>query len=203
MIRQNRPPNPPDIRFHEKYRLLISLFLLCLLISVPAPGRADEGIGYRIGSGDILEISVWKEESLNREVIVPPDRTIAFPLVGDIEIREMTVSDLRREVTKRLKDFIPEATVTVMLRQINSLRAYVIGKVNKPGQFPIDLDTTAMQLLAMAGGLNPFAAAGKIYILRHQEGKMIKIPFDYREVEKGKNLAQNIIIRRGDVIIVP
>lgn len=203
MIRQIRPSNPPGIRFHKKYRLLISLLSLCLLISVPTPSRADEETGYRIGSGDILEISVWKEESLSREVIVPPDLTIAFPLVGDIEVREMTVSDLRREVTKRLKDFIPEATVTVMLRQINSLRAYVIGKVNKPGQFPIELDTTTMQLLAMAGGLNPFAAAGKIYILRHQEGKMIKIPFDYREVEKGKNLAQNIIIRRGDVIIVP
>ena len=203
MIRQIRPSNPPGIRFHKKYRLLISLLSLCLLISVPTPSRADEETGYRIGSGDILEISVWKEESLSREVIVPPDLSIAFPLVGDIEVREMTVSDLRREVTKRLKDFIPEATVTVMLRQINSLRAYVIGKVNKPGQFPIELDTTTMQLLAMAGGLNPFAAAGKIYILRHQEGKMIKIPFDYREVEKGKNLAQNIIIRRGDVIIVP
>ena len=123
MIRQIRPGNPPGIRFHKKYRLLISLFLLCLLVSVPAPGRADEATGYRIGSGDILEISVWKEESLSREVIVPPDRTIAFPLVGDIEIKDMTVSDLRREVSKRLEDFIPEATVTVMLRQINSLRA--------------------------------------------------------------------------------
>ncbi|MBN2707335.1 MAG: polysaccharide biosynthesis/export family protein, partial [Deltaproteobacteria bacterium] len=96
-----------------------------------------ESESYRIGTGDILEISVWKEESLSREVIVPPDRILAFPLVGDIDVKQMTIGDLRREVTTRLKDFIPEATVTVMLRQINSLRAYVIGKVNKPGQFPI------------------------------------------------------------------
>lgn len=203
MIKQIRPCNLPGLRFLKKNYLFISLFSLCFLISLPAPGRAQEGTGYRIGSGDILEISVWKEESLSRDVIVPPDRTIAFPLIGEIEVKEMTVSDLRREVTRRLNDFIPDATVTVMLRQINSLRAYVIGKVNKPGQFPIDLDTTAMQLLAMAGGLNPFAAAGKIYILRHQDGKMVKIPFDYREIEKGKNLGQNIILRRGDVIIVP
>ncbi|MEA3348498.1 MAG: polysaccharide biosynthesis/export family protein [Pseudomonadota bacterium] len=203
MIRQIRPSNLPDLHFPKKNHLLVSLFFLCFLISLTVPGLTEEGIGYRIGSGDVLEISVWKEESLSREVIVPPDLTIAFPLIGEIEVKEMTVSDLRREVTKRLNDFIPDATVTVMLRQINSLRAYVIGKVNKPGQFPIDLDTTAMQLLAMAGGLNPFAAAGKIYILRHQEGKMIKIPFDYREIEKGKNLAQNIVLRRGDVIIVP
>ena len=203
MIRQIRPSNLPGLHFLKKSYLFIPFFLLCFLISLPATGRTEDKIDYHIGSGDVLEISVWKEESLSREVIVPPDRTIAFPLIGEIEVKEMTVSDLRREVTKRLNDFIPDATVTVMLRQINSLRAYVIGKVNKPGQFPIDLDTTAMQLLAMAGGLNPFAATGKIYILRHQEGKMIKIPFDYREVEKGKNLTQNIILRRGDVIIVP
>ena len=203
MTRQNPATHQIKTHFNKKRKLLIPLFLLCLLITIPTPGRTDEGIGYRIGSGDILEISVWKEESLSREVVVPPDLTIAFPLIGEIKIKGMTVSDLRREVTKKLNDFIPEATVTVMLRQINSLRAYVIGKVNKPGQFPIDLDTTTMQLLAMAGGLNPFAATGKIYILRHQAGKMIKIPFDYREVEKGKNLEQNIIIRRGDVIIVP
>ncbi len=203
MIRQIRPSNLPDLRFPKKSHLFIPLFFLCFLISLPVPGLTEEGVGYHIGSGDVLEISVWKEESLSREVIVPPDLTIAFPLIGEIEVKAMTVSDLRREVTRRLNDFIPDATVTVMLRQINSLRAYVIGKVNKPGQFPIDLDTTIMQLLAMAGGLNPFAATGKIYILRHQEGKLTKIPFDYREVEKGKNLAQNIKLRRGDVIIVP
>jgi len=115
----------------------------------------------------------------------------------------MTVTDLRKEISKRLQDFVPEATVTVMLRQINSLKAYVIGKVNKPGIFPIDMETTAMQVLAMAGGLNPFAADSKIYILRHENGTMRKIPFDYHEVEKGKNLAQNITLKRGDVIVVP
>ncbi|MCD6533630.1 MAG: polysaccharide biosynthesis/export family protein [Deltaproteobacteria bacterium] len=203
MTKQNAAPHHIKSHFNKKNNLIISLFLLYLLAAIPTPGLTDEGICYQIGSGDVLEISVWKEESLSREIIVPPDLTIAFPLIGEIKIKGMTVSDLRCEVTKRLNDFIPEATVTVMLHQINSLRAYVIGKVNKPGQFPIDLDTTVMQLLAMAGGLNPFAATGKIYILRHQEGKMIKIPFDYREVEKGKNLAQNITIRRGDVIIVP
>ncbi|MBN2705939.1 MAG: polysaccharide export protein [Deltaproteobacteria bacterium] len=177
------------------------IFLLGALL--PAAAADGDSGGYRIGSGDILEISVWKEESLSREIIVPPDGVIAFPLIGDISISNLTVGDLRHEVTKRLNDFVPEATVTVMLRQLNSLRAYVIGKVNKPGMFPIDLETSATQLLAMAGGLNPFAAAGKIYILRQNNGQMEKIPFDYNEIEKGRNLAQNIIIRRGDVIIVP
>jgi len=206
MTALSKSPKPES----NRKRIFLSLFTLAVLfissfLCLPPAlsAAAMESESYRIGTGDILEISVWKEESLSREVIVPPDRILAFPLVGDIDVKQMTIGDLRREVTTRLKDFIPEATVTVMLRQINSLRAYVIGKVNKPGQFPIDLETNAMQLLAMAGGLNPFAAGGKIYILRYQDGKSTKIPFDYREVEKGENLAQNIIIQRGDVIIVP
>ncbi|MBN2808411.1 MAG: polysaccharide biosynthesis/export family protein [Deltaproteobacteria bacterium] len=203
MVKQQHACRRPVNSFITKKILRCTFFSLFLLLTFFLPGRAEDEAGYRIGAGDVLEISVWKEESLSREVIVPPDLTIAFPLVGEIKVKDMTVAALRREITKRLEDFIPDATVTVMLRQINSLRAYVIGKVNKPGQFPIDLETTTMQLLAMAGGLNPFASTGRIYILRHQDGRMIKIPFDYAEVEKGKNLEQNITIQRGDVIIVP
>jgi len=178
------------------------LFLLFLSLPVFA-GAVPAGTLYRIGAGDILEISVWKEENLSREVVVPPDLVLSFPLVGDIKVAKMTVTDLRGEISRRLEEYVPDATVTVMLRQINSLRAYVIGKVNKPGQFPIGLDTTVVQLLAMAGGLNPFASAGKIYVLRRVGGKMVKISFDYRDIEKGRKLAQNIVLRRGDVIIVP
>ena len=186
-------------------QFIFTFTALCLLVFAAGPGSAysTEQSGYHIGPGDVLEISVWKEDSLSREVIVPPDRIITFPLIGDINIAAMTVTDLRLEISKRLQDFVPEATVTVMLRQINSLKAYVIGKVNKPGLFPIDMETTVMQVLAMAGGLNPFAAESKIYILRHENGTMKKIPFDYNEVEKGKNLTQNIILKRGDVIVVP
>ena len=90
-----------------------------------------------------------------------------------------------------------------MLSLANSLRAYVIGKVNNPGQFPIALDTSVMQILAMAGGLNPFAAADKILILRQKKGQNLKIPFDYNEVKKGMNLDQNILLERGDVVVVP
>jgi len=191
---------------HMNRRQFIFIFLALLffaLATLPGSALSAERMGYNIGPGDILEISVWKEESLSREVIVPPDRIISFPLIGDINISTMTVTDLRKEISKRLQDFVPEATVTVMLRQINSLKAYVIGKVNKPGLFPIGMETTVMQVLAMAGGLNPFAADSKIYILRHENGEMKKIPFDYHEVEKGKNLAQNITLKRGDVIVVP
>ena len=183
-------------------RALRFLMLTVCILNLAALAVAAEN-SYTIGPGDVLEISVWKDESLSRQLIVPPDGTISFPLINDITVTRLTVPALRREISKRLHDFIPDPTVTVMLVQINSLQGYVIGKVNRPGQFPINQDTTVMQILAMAGGLNPFAATGKIFILRQVNGKSIKIPFDYSAVEKGKKLEQNITLKRGDVVVVP
>lgn len=178
------------------------LLLIVCILNIAGPALAAEK-SYTIGPGDVLEISVWKDESLSRQLIVPPDGVISFPLINDITVTNLTVASLRREISKRLNDFIPDATVTVMLVQINSLQGYVIGKVNRPGQFPINQDTTVMQILSMAGGLNPFAATGKIFIIRQENGKSIKIPFNYAAVEKGKNLEQNITLKRGDVVVVP
>jgi len=136
-------------------------------------------------------------------VVVPPDGFISFPLIKDIDVTNLTVTKLREEVKNRLVEYIPDATVTVMLQQVNSLTAYVIGKVNKPGQFPINMDTNVMQILSMAGGLNAFADAGNILILRTVKGKTVKIPFNYKKVEKGEDLEQNILLLRGDVVVVP
>ncbi|MFZ7112405.1 MAG: polysaccharide biosynthesis/export family protein, partial [Desulfatiglandales bacterium] len=153
--------------------------------------------------GDALEISVWKDESLSKEILVPPDGIISFPLIGEINVVRMTVPELRESVTKRLEEYLPDATVTVMLLRANSLIAYVIGKVTRPGQFPINMDTNVMQILAMAGGLNPYAVPGKILVLRQKEGKTLALPFDYNEVKKGEGLEQNIVLERGDVVVVP
>lgn len=159
--------------------------------------------GFDVGPGDVLEISVWKDESLSRQLVVPPDGVIAFPLIGDVNVRNMTVTEIRKNVTQRLKDYVQDAVVTVMLMEINSTKAYVIGKVNNPGVFPISMDTSVMQVLSMAGGLNPFAAESRIHVLRRQEEKTLKFPFDYKEVLKGENLNQNITLQRGDVVVVP
>ena len=175
-------------------------FLFFILASANAFGGDPD---YLIGAGDILEISVWKDESLSKQLVVPPDGVISFPLVGDIEVSSMTVADLRKDVARRLLEYVPDVTVTVMLSEINSLRAYVIGKVNTPGEFPITMDTSVLQMLSMAGGLNPFASSGKIIIIRRKNQTTIKIPFNYNEVEKGKNLNQNILLQRGDVVVVP
>jgi len=158
---------------------------------------------YHMGPGDVLEISVWKDPDLSRQVVIPPDGIISFPLIESINIKNLTVADLKKIITRKLSDFIPDVTVTVMLLEINSLKAFVIGKVNSPGEFDIGMETNVMQILAKAGGLNPFASRGNINILRQENNKIIKIAFDYGDVEKGKNLEQNIILQSGDVVVVP
>ena len=163
---------------------------------------ADEST-YRIGPGDVLEISIWKDESLFRELSVPPDGVVSYPLIGDIQAAGQTVTSMRNTITEKLSEYVPDATVTVMLKKVGSLKAYVIGKVNNPGEFPITMDTTIMQILAMAQGLNPYADAKGIQILRRRQNITVKIAFNYREVEKGKNLRQNIVLQRGDVVVVP
>ena len=184
----------------RKRSFFILVFISVAVSSVVA--LAGEST-YPIGPGDLLEISVWKDESLSRQVVVPPDGVVSFPLIGDTDVTNLTVTALRKTVTKKLSEYVPDATVTVMLLQMNSMRAYVIGKVNKPGEFPITMDTNVMQILSMAGGLNPFASGGAILILRQEDNKTVKIPFNYMEVEYGENLEQNIVLQRGDVVVVP
>ena len=184
----------------KKKLLFISILFLALFANSAALAGESK---YYIGPGDTLEISVWKDESLSRQVVVPPDGVISFPLIGDIDVTDLTVRDLRTAVTKKLSEYVPDATVTVILLQMDSLRAYVIGKVNKPGEFPVTMETNVMQILSMAGGLNPFASAGQIHILRQMSNKTVKIPFNYKQVLKGENLEQNILLQRGDVVVVP
>jgi polysaccharide export outer membrane protein len=174
---------------------------ILLSLSVSTSSAADEI--YHIGTGDVLEISVWKDPDLSRTVIVPPDGVISFPLIDTIRVTNLSVADLDKVITQKLSEFIPDVTVTVMLTEINSLKAYVIGKVNTPGMYDITLDTNVMQILAQAGGLTPFASDGNIVILRRKNNQITKIPFDYGQVEKGKNLQQNILLQPGDVVVVP
>ena len=179
------------------------IIFVCILfcLSVSTSSAADQI--YYIGTGDVIEISVWKDPDLSRTVIVPPDGVISFPLIDSIRVTNLTVDDLDKVITKKLSEFVPDVTVTVMLTEINSLKAYVIGKVQTPGMYDITMDTNVMQILAQAGGLTPFASDGNIKILRKKNNQITKIPFDYGEVEKGKNLEQNIVLQPGDVVVVP
>ena len=181
-------------------------FLFLLLVSVPVAG-AEENVlvaeSYTIGAGDVLDISVWKDEAQTKTVIVLPDGTIAFPLIGQVVAAGKTVGQLKAELSEKVSQYVPDPVLTVIVQQVNSMLIYVVGRVNNPGRFVLNTNINVLQALTMAGGLNPFAKRGKIRIMRG-EGSDTKIfNFNYDEVSSGENLAQNIRLKRGDVVVAP
>jgi len=161
------------------------------------------GQGYIIGPGDVLEISVWKVADLTKMVTVLPDGKIAFPLVGQLAAAGKTVDQLSRELEEKLLKFVPDVDLSLVVQNVNSMMVYVIGRVNNPGRFVLNSNVNVLQALALAGGLNPFAEEGKIKIFR-QAGKATEIiRYNYKDVTRGNDLGQNIILKRGDVIFVP
>jgi polysaccharide export outer membrane protein len=171
--------------------------------TAPLPSAMSVEQGYQIGPGDVLDVSVWKDETLTRSCVVRPDGFISFPLIGDIPASGKTVFELKSEMEGKLKRFVPEVVLYIDVKQINSLIIYVIGKVNNPGRFIMVVDVDVLQALATAGGLNVFAKGRKIRIFRHGKNETTIFPFDYDEVVDGKHLEQNIHLRRGDVVVVP
>ena len=167
----------------------------------PQPIIADAG--YQLGPEDILDITVWKEEGLKKEVLVRPDGGISFPLIGEIQAVGKTTGQLQKEIAQRLEKYIPDPVVSVAVLKIVGNKIYVIGKVNKPGEFAAGRYIDVLQALSMAGGLTPFAAENKIRIMRKENGQDIVIPFQYSKVQKGENLEQNITLKNGDVVVVP
>lgn len=161
------------------------------------------GPEYIFGPEDVIEISVWKDESLTKQIVVCPDGKISFPLIGEIQASGLTVQQLQHKITKEIAKFVPDPTVTVLVLKVHSYKIYVVGKVNKPGEYITGTRTDVMQALSMAGGLTPFASPRKIVILRRERGLEKKIQFNYNQVIKGKHLEQNIILKRGDVVVVP
>jgi polysaccharide biosynthesis/export protein len=186
--------------------LLRSLFVAALLISAAATASAGDSQPpppYHIQPGDVLQVSVWKEADLQTEVLVRPDGAFSFPLAGDVDTRGKTVDQLRTELTARLKRYLPDPVVTIAVRQIMGNRIFVLGQVNRPGDFPFSRPVDVMQALSMAGGTTSFAALNDIVILRRDDGQLKKIPFRYAEVARGRDLEQNILLNSGDTIVVP
>ncbi len=177
----------------------------CGLFAIGSGGaaRADAHAAYQIQAGDVLQVSVWKEEGLQREVLVRPDGGVSFPLAGDTVATGMSVDELQAALTERLARFIPDPVVTVAVSQILGNTIYVLGKVNRPGEFVATRNVDVMQALSMAGGTTSFAALNDIKVLRREDGVQRVLAFRYGDVEKGRNLDQNIILQSGDVVVVP
>jgi polysaccharide export outer membrane protein len=149
-------------------------------------------------------VSVWKEPSLQLPVLIRPDGGFSFPLAGEIDARGKSVADLQKLLTDRLKKYISEPVVSVSVQDVKGNKVYVLGQVNKPGEFVVNPSVNAMQALSMAGGTNAFANTGGIFILRRGNGgAQIAIPFHYGDVLKGKGLEQNIDLQSGDIVVVP
>jgi polysaccharide export outer membrane protein len=166
-------------------------------------GSIAEESTYIIGPGDVLNIAVWKEAALSQRVVVLPDGFITFPLIGIIKAEGCTVEALHAVIEEKLIRFIPQPSLSVSIEQVNSMQVYVIGKVNKSGRFELNTQITVLQALALAGGLNPFAKRNQIRIFRKKDGQTVIFDFDYNEVSRGRQLKQNILLNRGDVVVVP
>jgi len=167
------------------------------------PAVVEVDSGYQIGPEDVLEISVWKEEGLKKEALVRPDGGLSFPLIGEVQAAGKTAGQLQKEIAQRLEKFIPDPVVSISLLKVIGNKIYVIGKVNRPGEFPAGRYVDVLQALSMAGGLTPFAAENGIKVMRKEGGKDVVFPFRYSDVKNGEDLGQNIQLKGGDVVVVP
>jgi polysaccharide export outer membrane protein len=189
---------------------LLALMLGCTAQFTPSNPEAEAALvakvaqeTYQLGPEDAVEISVWKEPELTKQLIVRPDGKLSYPLVGEIQASGLTVKQLQDEVSKRLAKYVTDANVTVILMKTQYYKIFVTGKVNKPGDFIIGRPTDVMQAISMAGGLTPFASPGSIVVLRRVEGREEVYPFNYSDVSKGRSLEQNRTLLPGDVVVVP
>jgi polysaccharide export outer membrane protein len=165
--------------------------------------HAQATAGYTVKPGDTLEISVWKEPDLQRTVLVRPDGQFSFPLVGEVDARNKTVAELNKTVSDRLTKYISDAVVTISVQEIKGNKIFVLGQVNKPGEFIVNPSVNIMQALSMAGGMTPFAATNDIIVLRGQGAQQKGMAFRYNDVVRGRSLDTNIELLSGDIVVVP
>lgn len=171
-----------------------------------SPVMTDTGVAgdYKIAPSDVLEITIYGEEGLTRnQLVVRPDGKVSFPLIGDVEVGGMTTAQVKDAVEAKVRTYIPEAMAAVSVMQLGSLQYYVVGKVAKPGMYNVSKPLTVLQALALAGGPVVFAKEDSISILRNYGKETLRLPFNYEEIKKGKHLEQNILLERGDVVVVP
>ncbi|PYS32134.1 MAG: sugar transporter [Acidobacteria bacterium] len=169
----------------------------------PDSAKSAGGPLYIIQPNDVLEIYVWKEPELTRKVLVRPDGRISFPLVQDMQAAGMSPADIKLEVERELKKYIEVPNVTVIVDAIQSYRVFVTGKVGKPGVIAVEKPITVLQALALAGGFLDFANPAEMVVIRNTGSGNVLFRFNYPEVIKGKNFNQNMLLRSGDVIVVP
>jgi polysaccharide export outer membrane protein len=157
-----------------------------------------------IGNDDKLNINVWKDAELTRTVQVRPDGKISMPLIGELQAAGRTPLQLENEITDKLKAYISQPDVTVIVEQINSEKFNILGRVSKPGSYPLTTTTTVLDAIAEAGGFLDFAKQKDVYILRPSPGGAdVRLPFNYKDVIKGKHMSENVRLEPHDTVVVP
>lgn len=168
-----------------------------------AATKVEEPEGYVIGGTDQITISVWKEPDFSLSIVVRPDGMISVPLLGDVKAAGLTPVQLSMVLTEKLRKYVTDPQVTIIVNQINSRVIYIVGEVNRAGTFPMLPNMTVLMALAGAGGFTQFANTKKIYVLRNENGVQKKYPFNYKEAIKGNRTEENILLKPGDTIVVP
>jgi polysaccharide biosynthesis/export protein len=164
---------------------------------------ATDDPSYVIGPEDVLDVSVWKEPELTRTEPVRPDGKISLPLLNDVQAAGLTPMQLAASVAEKLRKYLADPQVTVIVTGMNSQRIYILGEVTRPGAYPLLPGITMLQALSSAGGFTQFASLKKIYLMRNVNGKQMKFPFNYKEAVRGRATQQNIPLKAGDTIVVP
>jgi len=192
----------------EKFKFVcLGLFLaMFVLHASPVLAQSTEKpvVGYELGPEDVLDISVWQEEDLNKQVVVRPDGGISFPLAGNMLVAGKTIDQVQLQLTERISKYIPSAVVSVSVVKVAAYKIYVMGKVNNPGEYVLGSYVSVIKALTLADGLTPYAKESSIKIIRTApDGRETTLPFNYAQVKSGKRLAQNITLKSGDVVLVP
>jgi polysaccharide biosynthesis/export protein len=180
---------------------LLAIGALFVVRAVAAGSAVDDG--YKLQPGDLLQVVVWKETDLQSEILIRPDGGISFPLAGDLMAAGHTTDELRGELETRVRKLVPGAVVTVEVKAANGNRVFVIGTVNRPGDFALNRPIDVMQAISLAGGITPFASGDHIRVLHREGTHQNSTRFRYSEVAKGRNLEQNVLLQSGDTVIVP
>ena len=206
----------------KKLFFVLILGLLCVRVNLavakespsvvkesPAVAKKDPVIAqenpdiYHLRQGDTLLVSVWREDALQKQVIVLPDGSITLPLAGRVEVGGLSTPKVELLIAAKLKQYLPEPVVTVVIVGIDGNRAYVMGKVNKPGSLVISGPTTVLQAISIAGGFDKFADEGGIKVIRAKPDGQEILPVRYKDIISGKDMSTNIQLRAGDTIVVP
>lgn len=169
----------------------------------PGDSPAQPGPGYIIGPGDVLSINVWRETEISQKLVVRPDGMITLPLVGDVTANGQTPEGLALLVSRKLESILTNPQVQVIVAEVHSKFFVVVGNVTKPGQFPLTRPTSVIEAVSLAGGFRDFAKTSKMYVLHSENGKRVRIPFNYNKAVSGKATGQDLAISSGDAIVVP